>query len=190
MMKTINWFFFEFTPQNPYLSSMIKFAILGTLGEWLGTFIRSKRSLGVYQIITKMIIWGLLGALIKWAFSSFILLIDAQLMHNLLPKVCGSSKILKSFCIALEINLFFAPFMMYFHRFLDNIATWTKSYAGMSKAIASIGWFWIPAHTITFSLPGRYQIVFAAALGVVLGIIMGITKKSIPNPPKRFRHRS
>ena len=36
--------------------------------------------------------------------------------------------------------------------------------------------FWYPAHTITFMLPGNYQVLFAAVLGVVLGLILSIKK--------------
>ena len=36
--------------------------------------------------------------------------------------------------------------------------------------------FWYPAHTITFLLPGDYQVLFAAFLGVVLGLILSIKK--------------
>jgi hypothetical protein len=32
--------------------------------------------------------------------------------------------------------------------------------------------FWIPAHTLTFLLPVEFQILFAAILGVVLGVIL------------------
>ena len=34
--------------------------------------------------------------------------------------------------------------------------------------------FWIPAHTITFILPSELQVLFAAILGIVLGVIMSI----------------
>jgi hypothetical protein len=34
--------------------------------------------------------------------------------------------------------------------------------------------FWIPAQTITFLLPPEVQILFAALLGVVLGILMAV----------------
>ena len=34
--------------------------------------------------------------------------------------------------------------------------------------------FWIPCHTITFVLPTELRVLFAAALGVVLGSILAI----------------
>ena len=32
--------------------------------------------------------------------------------------------------------------------------------------------FWIPAQTITFLLPEEYRVLFAAFLGVVLGVLL------------------
>jgi len=34
--------------------------------------------------------------------------------------------------------------------------------------------FWIPAHTITFLLPEHFQVLFAALLGIALGLILSI----------------
>ena len=37
--------------------------------------------------------------------------------------------------------------------------------------------FWHPAHTITFLLPGESRVLFAALLGVVLGVIPAIAAR-------------
>jgi hypothetical protein len=34
--------------------------------------------------------------------------------------------------------------------------------------------FWIPAHTITFLLPAEFQVLFAASLSIVLGILLSV----------------
>ncbi len=34
--------------------------------------------------------------------------------------------------------------------------------------------FWYPAHTITFLLPGDVRVLFAALLGVILGILLAV----------------
>ena len=34
--------------------------------------------------------------------------------------------------------------------------------------------FWIPAHTITFMLPTEYRVLFAALLGIVLGVLLSM----------------
>ena len=37
--------------------------------------------------------------------------------------------------------------------------------------------FWFPAHTITFLLPGEMRVLFAALLGVLLGVILSIAAR-------------
>jgi hypothetical protein len=38
----------------------------------------------------------------------------------------------------------------------------------------TIPFFWIPAHTITFLLPSEFRVLFAAVLGIALGLILAI----------------
>lgn len=52
----------------------------------------------------------------------------------------------------------------------DNIAK-------IGKALYSLLWFWIPAHTLTFMLAETFRIGLAALWSVVLGIILGIYSK-------------
>ena len=53
----------------------------------------------------------------------------------------------------------------------------------------TIPFFWFPAHTITFLLPGDARVLFAALLGVVLGIFFPSSPPSpfLLNP---FIHRA
>ena len=37
--------------------------------------------------------------------------------------------------------------------------------------------FWFPAHTVTFLLPGEMRVLFAALLGVLLGVILSIAAR-------------
>lgn len=67
--------------------------------------------------------------------------------------------------------------MMFFHRLEDNFILRRSGFAGLTKAWWTLLWFWIPAHTLTFSLPRDYQIGLAALWSIVLGLIMGLTKK-------------
>lgn len=173
-------FFYSFTPAYPYLSSAIKFLILGTIGEWLGASIKNKtlRPFPVYNFLPKMIIWAILGVTVKWAFSSFSLLIPIQAEKGLIPLAAGQAgTLLFAFFVSFEINIFYAPCLMYLHRILDNIVARSWCFNGMSVAIYSIFWFWIPAHTITFMLPENLRIMFAAFLSVALGIILGFAKR-------------
>ncbi len=178
----MNWFFFEFTPAYPYLSSAIKFMILGTFGEWLGGVIGSKgnwRPFPFWMLLPKIMIWSLLGIFIKWGFSTFVLLVNSQTKTNLLPEmIVPENQVLFAFTVSTQMNIFFGPTLMYLHRFLDNLLIRRWNFSGMSIAIYSLLWFWLPAHTITFLLPETFRIIFAALLGVCLGVILGFTKKT------------
>ena len=95
--------------------------------------------------------------------------------------------------ISLLQNTAFAPVFMTLHKITD---THIMNCGGSMRAfrtprrvgeiMAGISWrvqwsfvfkktipvFWMPAHTITFMLPGEYQVLFAAFLGIVLGVIL------------------
>lgn len=102
-------------------------------------------------------------------------------------------------CVSVLMNTIFAPVFMTFHKVTDiHIAetggtlkgfftnklkiqetvahkiNWDLQYGFVFKK--TIPLFWYPAHTITFLLPGNYQVLFAAFLGVVLGLILSIKK--------------
>ena len=108
-------------------------------------------------------------------------------------------KFFVALCVSVLMNTLFAPVFMTFHKITDiHIAETGGSLKGffgtklnmcetMSKKInwdtqcgfifaKTIPLFWYPAHTITFLLPGTYQVLFAAFLGVALGVILSIKK--------------
>ena len=43
--------------------------------------------------------------------------------------------------------------------------------------LKTVPFFWIPAHTLTFLLPGEYRVLGAAMLSIALGLILTISKK-------------
>ena len=102
-------------------------------------------------------------------------------------------------CVSVLMNTLFAPVFMTFHKITDiHIAETGGSLKGFFSSPLKIGealskkinWdiqygfvfaktiplFWYPAHTITFLLPGTLQVLFAAFLGVVLGVLLSIKK--------------
>ena len=108
-------------------------------------------------------------------------------------------KVFVALSISVLMNTLFAPVFMTFHKITDiHIAetggslksffcTPLKIQETMSKKInwdiqygfvfkKTLPLFWYPAHTITFLLPGTYQVLFAAMLGVALGVILSIKK--------------
>ncbi len=112
----------------------------------------------------------------------------------------GGTRFITAFSISTFMNLVFAPVFMTFHKITD---THIINNGGSVKAlftpikfkeiIPNLNWnvqwnfvfkktipfFWIPAHTITFLMPSEYRIVFAAVLGIILGVILSfaINKK-------------
>lgn len=93
------------------------------------------------------------------------------------------------------MNIIYAPVMMTFHKITDThiinnngkLSCLYKKiqFANIFKSInwdvqwnfvfkKTIPFFWIPAHTITFLLPTDFQILFAALLGIILGLILAV----------------
>ena len=108
-------------------------------------------------------------------------------------------KFFVALCVSVLMNTLFAPVFMTFHKITDiHIAETGGSLKGffssplkIKEALSEkINWdiqygfvfaktiplFWYPAHTITFLLPPTLQVLFAAFLGVALGVILSIKK--------------
>lgn len=122
----------------------------------------------------------------------------ASLMQTFTAPQLTWGKLGIAFCVSVAMNTIFAPVMMTFHKCTDIHITQTGgTVAGllkpmpMKKIISSINWetqwgvvfkktiplFWYPAHTITFILPANLQVLFAALLGVALGLILALASK-------------
>lgn len=108
----------------------------------------------------------------------------------------GGTRLITAFFISLFLNLFYAPVMMTFHKITDfhivknggtlrgfirplnftesfNEINWKMQWGFIFKK--TIPFFWIPMHTITFSVASEYRIVIAAFLGIVLGVLLSIS---------------
>lgn len=193
----------QFNLQHGMIMSFVKFAILATLGESIGLRIRNgvynKKGFG---LLPRAIVWGFLGLTIKLAFVIFATGTPKFLaylgFHGAIEAMKGSLsgiKLLVAFSISATMNLIYAPVMMTLHKITDtHITNNGGTVAGFFRKIKfgeimvnmdwSVQWnfvfkktipfFWIPAHTITFLLPTQYQVLFAAILGIVLGILLAI----------------
>jgi hypothetical protein len=162
---------------HPLSSAAVQFGILGTLGEILSLRVRRRplSSLGAWwRIVLKVAAWGLLGVVIKYGFTGMKGFVDALIAKGLLPRTAHGSAAW-AFMVSVATNLFFGPQMMFFHRLEDSLIAWKWDLAGLKKAWLTLLWFWIPAHTVTFSLPADYQIGLAAVWSVALGLILGLT---------------
>jgi len=180
----INW-----VNQNPIISACVQFGILGPIGEIIAASIIARRPAlpcSPLQLLGKAVAWAVLGVVIKYGFAGMKGFTNALLNYQTTANVSMpllpawfSSGIGYAFAVSVFTNILFGPQMMLFHRLEDNLILGTKGYAGMDKAIKTLIWFWIPAHTVTFSLPAPFQIGLAALWGLVLGIILGFSKKTV-----------
>ena len=197
-----NWYE-AFNVQHPMVMSFLKFAVLATLGEVIGLRIKTGRyKADGFGVLPRAIIWGLLGLTIKMAFVVFAsgvpVFLEKMGLEGAL-KVMGQpftvEKLLVAFSISAAMNLIYAPVMMTLHRITDThiIANGGKvlclirpiAFGRIMKEMdwgmqwnfvfkKTIPFFWIPAHTITFLMPSDYQVLFAALLGVVLGVLLAM----------------
>ncbi|MFC2129620.1 Mpv17/PMP22 family protein [Bacteroidota bacterium] len=196
-------FYLDFNIEHGLLMSFIKFAILATLGEVIGLRIRTGRYMQKgFGIIPRAFVWGFLGITIKIAFDIFAagtpVFLEKSGMENASQIITGDlsfKKVLVAFSISTAINLFYAPVMMTAHKITDTHIYKTggtiKGFFGRMAVLSilkEIDWnthwnfilkrtipiFWIPAQTITFLLPAEFRVLFAAFLGIVLGVLLAI----------------
>jgi hypothetical protein len=189
---------------NPISLAFLKFAILATFGEVLGLRIKTgKYIVSGFGLLPRAIIWGFYGMWIAAAMGIFRSGVPAfmdkfAVFHGMAEAMGGgfsAMKLLGAFFISVMMNTSFAPVFMTLHKITD---THIVNHEGkvsclwkpipVKKIITTLNWdvqwnfvfkktiplFWIPAHTLTFILPTNFQVLFAAILGVVLGLILSI----------------
>lgn len=173
--------YLDWVKHNMLVSAFVQFAVLGSLGEVAGELAARRRpSARIHEWTLKALVWGLLGICVKYAFKGFSGFVDALVSQRLLPAAFGKdggSTLVRAFGLSFFMNAQFGPLLMFLHRSTDNLITRSRGYAGIKSSLMTLAWFWLPAHTLTFSLPADLQIGVAALLSVALGIIMGFTKR-------------
>lgn len=111
-------------------------------------------------------------------------------------------RLLSAFFISTIMNVTYAPVLMVFHKITDthivvNNGKFKKLFTPIKvkHILSSIDWnslwgfvlkktipyFWIPMQTINFLLPSEYRVVFAAFLGIILGLILSFASKKNKN---------
>ncbi len=164
-----------FLKAHPLVSSAMQVALLGTIGELLGCKVRGRGwfPFSVPQIFWKVLVWAVLGVSFKYAFAGFFGFFDALVDAAFWPSFGGSAW-WKALSVSTFTNSLFGPVMMLFHRWTDNwIEKASMNWATMQSAWKTLLWFWIPAHTVTFSLPSHFQVGLAALWAIALGLILG-----------------
>lgn len=196
----------SFNAAHGMVMSFFKFAILSTLGELLGlristgSYYRPK-----FGVLPRAVVWGIFGMGINMAFIIFSTGVPAVAGYvgvkdpaGIMAGPIGPDKVLLAFSISVCLNSIFAPVFMTLHKITDThiLATggtlrglftpipmgdimqnmnWRVQWGFVFKK--TIPFFWYPAHTITFLLPGELRVLFAAFLGVVLGVILAIAAR-------------
>lgn len=195
--------YYSFNREHGLLMSFIKFAILATLGEVIGLRIKTGRyHQPGFGLLPRAIVWGFLGMTIFMAFAIFaagtpklLVKIGFAQAESFLAARLSWGKVLVAFSISTALNLFYAPVLMTFHKITDihimehggtlkGFFTPIRFAAIFRKINWDVQWnfvfkrtiplFWIPAQTITFLLPEEFRILFAAFLGIVLGVLLAI----------------
>lgn len=193
-----------FNAEHAMIMAFLKFGILATLGEMLGCRISTGNyTTPTFGALPRMVVWGLLGMAISMAMTVFSNGIPAfigsmggeSLVEAFKADGFAWGKLVVALSISVMMNTFFAPVFMTFHKITDtHIAENGGSIKALFKPIdmrrhmVELNWdrqwsfifkktiplFWYPAHTITFMLPGELRVLFAALLGVALGVILAI----------------
>lgn len=185
---------------HPYILGFIKVSILATMGEILALRIVTGDYKKPVGMVYKLLVWGFLGMGFVIAFELFATGVRGAMNKGLLPNAAVdtfSGKLLFAFCTSSFMNLIFAPTFMTLHRLTDTFidlgqGKFSKIKKVKLKAVTNkIDWnsflgfvvfktipiFWIPAHTLTFLLPGEYRVLAAAFLSLALGIILAYSKR-------------
>jgi len=186
-----------------FIMSFVKFGILATLGEVIGLRIKTGQyNAPGFGILPRAIVWGLLGITIKLAFIvftsgtlEFLTYMGMDNPASVYKADFTLQKLFIAFCISFMMNTIFAPVMMTTHKVTDtHILNTGGTVSGLfskinvGQILKTMNWdvqwnfvfkrtiplFWYPAHTITFLLPAEFQVLFAALLGIALGLILAI----------------
>jgi len=190
--------FMAFTGSHPYVGGFIKFSILATMGDLLGTRLSRGKYIIPKGIIYRAIIWGIIGMMVSIMFTVFMQGALAAQKVRLLP--FENVIFAQAFFGSTLMNVTFGPMMMVFHKFwvfhkfcdlyIDERYE-NKGKITLSKLVDKVDWhslvefswvktcllFWIPMHTIVFLLPSEFRVLASAFLSIALGLLLAFAKK-------------
>lgn len=199
--------YISFNAAHGMVMSFLKFGILSTLGEMLGCRIATGNYVTpTFGVLPRMVVWGILGMGINMAMIIFSkgtpLFMVWMGMENAVEAFVADGftmdKLWVALAVSVAMNTIFAPVFMTLHKITDaHIAACGGSLKAlitpipMAERFASLNWqaqwgfvfkktiplFWYPAHTITFLLPPEQRVLFAALLGIVLGVLLAVASK-------------
>ena len=180
--------FLGLSAAHPYLMGFLKFALLATTGEVLAARFAGGAFAFPKGALPKAAVWGLIGMMMAGLMPVFSGGVLAAQQSGVLP-LAGNTFVTALLTSAI-MNITFGPVMMAGHRISDTMIDRRcgGQKGGLLEAVRAVDWagfvgfvvqraipfFWIPAHTITFLLPPQWRVLFAALLGVALGIFLSI----------------
>jgi hypothetical protein len=181
--------FTHLTNSFPYLMGFIKFAILATIGELLALRLANGAWMRPDGMVYKILVWGLIGVLITYMFAFYSKGSSAMMEQaRISPEDSFLSTVFTAFLTSVIMNLTFGIVFMAMHRMSDTYIEMRINHKkpSLKELIEAIDWdafftfvvfktipfFWIPAHTVTFTLPSQYRVVVAAYLSIILGVIL------------------
>lgn len=165
------------TQAYPIPMGFLKVAVLATFGEYLKT----RRQTGCWKIshpFQRFFVWGLFGILFTFVFPIFRVGVEWLIANGLWFSWAAA------FSKSLWINMIFAWPMMLFHEYCNYCIEKQRPVnpVGFGENLDKKTWFrfiplsivlfWIPVHTLTFSLAPVFQVLCAAFLSVALGFIL------------------
>jgi hypothetical protein len=179
--------FIALTTAYPLHMGFLKFAALATFGE----FVKIRKATGKWSFKDwhlKLLVWGLFGIWFAIVFPLFSAGVADVTAKGLWPNF---GAIFLAFSASLWINILalFAWPMMIVHEYFNKVIEKKKFVSTVQFAEEldkrvwfrnipfTVLWFWLPAHTITFSLPPEYRVLMAALLSLALGFLITTRKK-------------
>lgn len=195
-------FYVGYNKAHGMITSFIKFAFLATLGEVIGLRMKTGAyNQKGFGILPRAIVWGFLGLTIKLAFvifatgtPIFLGYLGLEGATDIMKGAFSSEKLLVAFAISACMNLIYAPVMMTLHKITDiHIVDNGGTVGGLLKPIQfsnifqKLDWgysgtlfskkqFHFSGFRLILSLSYYLPIIkfFAAALGIVLGVLLAV----------------
>ena len=180
--------FLDFAQTTPLLGGFVKFFFLASYGDFIANRIKKKSWSIPTGFFWKALVWGIIGVVIVMIFGVFTNGVMGLQASGILP--FEGSAFATALFISILMNFTFAPTMMTAHRISDSYIEQRNTESSIKDIVNSIDFaqffkftilrtipfFLIPAHTITFLLPEEYRVIFAAILGIFLGLLLGLFK--------------
>ena len=183
--------FLSLSAAHPYLMGFLKFALLATTGEVLAARFAGGAFAFPKGALMKAAVWGVIGMMMAGLMPVFAGGVVTAQQSGVLP--LAGNAFVTALLTSVVMNITFGPVMMAGHRISDTVIDrrMDGKKGGLLEAVRAVDWagfvgfvalkaipfFWIPAHTVTFLLPGSYRVFLSAVLSIVLGLLQAVAKR-------------